>query len=301
MKTRNLMMLALAATTLMTACSKDENEIDNWNGEIRLSSGVTVQQTRAGSVPDTQIASGQQVGVFINDAVAKTVVSANLKYDTDGSGGLTLNANPAQETPYYPATGNAVNIIAYHPYNATAVITGGNTFEFTVEDNQSSDPNYCKSDLLYSKKADSYGRQSTAHSLTFVHKLSKLTYELVSGDGKPDVSGATVQWLNVKKTASFKAEDGTVGAASGNTATITPHATYGGAIIVPQTVNSGTQLLKVTLKDGGTLYYTPTSNQAFVSGSVYKYVITVNLTGLSVESIVTPWTTVGNRTGDATM
>ena len=50
----------LVTTLLVLAgCSNDENEtIDNWNGEIRLVSGVTVQQTRANSVgvPDMQIA-----------------------------------------------------------------------------------------------------------------------------------------------------------------------------------------------------------------------------------------------------
>lgn len=297
------MMLALAATTLLTACN--ENEMDNWNGEIRLSSGVTVQQTRAtGTVPDTQIASGQQVGAFINDAGTATAISANLKYDTNGTGGLTLNATPPQQTPFYPATGNAVNIIAYHPYNASAAITGGSTFDFTVEADQSTPANYCKSDLLYSKKAEAYGRQSAAHSLTFYHKLSKLTYELVQGSGKPDLTGATVQWMNVEKAATFKAEDGTVGAAtSSNVGTITPHATYG-AIIVPQTVAASKQLLEVTLESGGTLYYsTPSAEEErkFEGGKKYHYKITVNLSSLSVESQVSPWTPVGDRTGTAEM
>lgn len=288
------MMLALAATTMLTACNKDENEIDNWNGEIRLSSGVTVLQTRANNsdVPDTQIASGQTVQVVVakhSTDQSSITYGYNQALTAQGDGTFATPGTPM----YYPQSGKGVNIYAYHPADATA--------SFLVQENQSKadGSDYFKSDLLYSAKKD-YDRQAAAHSLSFDHKLSKLTYELKAGTGTPDVSGATVQWLNVLKTAPFTAATGVVGTATGNTVTITPHATYG-AIIVPQTVASGTQLLKVTLKAGGVLYYTPNANQVFAGGSVYKYVITVNLTGLSVESSVTPWTPVGDRTGDATL
>lgn len=127
--------------------------------EIRLSSGIDVQ-TRANSaeVPDKQIAEGQQVGVFINDAVTGDVVSANLKYNADGSGGLTLaTTSPAQEIPYYPANGNAVRMTAYHPYKDGATITD-NGYEFAVSTDQSSDASYYASDLLYSENKE-YARQ----------------------------------------------------------------------------------------------------------------------------------------------
>ena len=58
-----LFMTMAAATMILAGCSNDENEVtDNWNGEIRLTSGVTVQ-TRANSsdVPDKQIANSQTV------------------------------------------------------------------------------------------------------------------------------------------------------------------------------------------------------------------------------------------------
>ena len=284
-----LFMTMVAATMILAGCSNDENEItDNWNGEIRLSSGVTVQQTRANStnVPDTQIAKDEVVKVMVakQSSDLHDYDGYTLDFTADGNGGLS---NPT--SMYYPTSGMGVNIYAYHPADAMV--------SFSVQENQSADKDYYKSDLLYSKAQD-YARRKEAHSLTFVHKLCKVTYTLKSGTGSPDLTDATVKWMNVAKTIGFDAATGVV-ATPTITATITPHATYG-AVIVPQTVSSGTKLLQVTLANGGVLYYTPDTEQLFEGGKKYNYDITVNLSGLTVESTITDWTPVG-KTGDAEM
>lgn len=284
-----LFMTMAAAMMILAGCSNDENEItDNWNGEIRLSSGVTVQQTRANStnVPDTQIAKDEVVKVMVakQSSDLHDYDGYTLDFTADGNGGLS---NPT--SMYYPTSGMGVNIYAYHPADAMV--------SFSVQENQSADKDYYKSDLLYSKAQD-YARRKEAHSLTFVHKLCKVTYTLKSGTGSPDLTDATVKWMNVAKTIGFDAATGVV-ATPTITATITPHATYG-AVIVPQTVSSGTKLLQVTLANGGVLYYTPDTEQLFEGGKKYNYDITVNLSGLTVESTITDWTPVG-KTGDAEM
>lgn len=290
MKTRLFLTMA-AATMILAGCSNDENEeIDNWNGEIRLSSGVTVQQTRTNSdeVPDKQIAENQEVKVVVakqNDDDTHDYAGYDLDFIADGNGGLS-SATPM----YYPTSGKGVNIYAYHPADAAA--------SFSVEEDQSADNNYYKSDLLYSKKKD-YARQKEAHSLTFVHKLCKVEYVLIQGNGLPDLTGATVKWMNVFKTIGFTAATGEV-AIPTVPSTITPHATYG-AVIVPQTVTASTQLLQVTLASGGVLYYKPSSDQVFLGSKKYKYEITVNLSGLTVTSTIANWEPVDGRTGVAEM
>lgn len=283
-------MTIAAATMILAGCGNDENEeLDNWNGEIRLSSGVTVQQTRANSdeVPDKQIAENQKVKVVVakqNDD-SHDYAGYSLDFTADGNGGLSST------TPmYYPTSGMGVNIYAYHPANAAA--------SFSVQENQSADADYYKSDLLYSEAKD-YDRQKTAHSLTFVHKLCKVEYTLTAGDGAPDLTDATVKWMNVAKTIGFTAATSEV-ATPTNVTTIIPHATYG-AVIVPQTVNSGTKLLQVTLANGGVLYYTPNADQVFDGGKKYNYGITVNLSGLTVKSTITDWDPITDREGDAVM
>lgn len=310
MRTKTFMTMAAAALVL-AACSND-NETDNWNGEIRLSSGVTVQ-TRANSkgVPDTQIANGQDVGVFINDATTNEEVSANLKYTADGSGGLALAGRSAQ--PYYPATGNAVKIIAYQPHSASAAITsddGGYDFSVNTDQNGNSD-DYYASDLLYSASAQ-YSRQATAHSLSFKHLLSKVVCTLKAGDGSPTITGATVKIVGAHLSGTFKPSDGTFSTkTSGDTTsdiTMNSNITSGSyiAVLPPQTFAKDAKFLQVTLSTSagsGVFYYKiPDSDLVLAEGKVYKYDITVNQTELTVTSSIEGWTEVGDpKPGTAEM
>ena len=199
MKTRFLVAIS-AAMLVLAGCTGEDNEemIDNWKGEIHLSSGVSVQQTRTNSsdVPDKQIAENENVKVVVakQSTDEKEYSGYTLDFTANGGGGLSNST-----TMYYPESGMGVSIYAYHPSDAGT--------SFSVQEDQSSDGDYFKSDLLYSDKAD-YARQKAAHSLTFVHKLCKVEYTLVQGTGTPDLTGATVQWMNVAKTIGFTAETG---------------------------------------------------------------------------------------------
>lgn len=303
-----------AALVALAACNNEEftpADDPNTPMEIRLSSGIDMQ-TRANSadVPDKQIAEGQAVGVFINDAKNGDVVSANLKYNADGSGGLTLaTTSPAQEIPYYPANGNGVKMTAYHPYDDRAAITGS-AYEFAVSTDQSSNANYYASDLLYSASSE-YARQKTAHSLAFKHKLSKVECTLTPGSGSPDLTGATVSIVGAQTNIIFRPADGTLRSpTNATTADIKLNSTIATGsyigIIPPQTYSKGSQFLKITLASGGTFYYTipnggADNDLALAGGNVYKYTITVNRTGLSVTSTIEPWGNGGTHSGDAEM
>lgn len=305
-----------AALLALAACNNEEftpADDPNTPMEIRMSSGIDMQ-TRANSaeVPDKQIAEGQEVGVFINDAGNGDVVSANLKYDANGSGGLTLASDSEQETPYYPATGNAVTMVAYHPYNAGATLAGDG-YAFAVSTDQSSDVNYYASDLLYSE-SENYARQKTAHNIAFKHKLSKVECTLTSGSGSPDLTDATVSIVNAKTDITFKPADGTLSdALSATTADIKLNSAIASGsyigIIPPQTYRKGSQFLKITLgaeAGGGTFYYTIPNESGdedltLDENKVYKYTIQVNRTGLAVTSTIEPWGDGGNHSGNAEM
>ncbi len=321
---RTKILLTIAATaTILAGCSNEEtNEaIDSWDGEIRLSSGLAVQ-TRANTPSDQgqQIASGQEVGVFINAVADNAVVSANLKYDANGSGTLTLNASQSQTAPHYP-NGNAVKIVAYQPYdtNAGTAFAGGSgsdTYDFSVKADQSGNSNgdYYDSDLLYATK-DNAAAQTAAHKLTFTHKLSKILCTLTAGDGidQNDLRSATVSIVGAKIKGTFKPTDGTFAVTSETTgagnvsdvklnSAITQSSYIG--IIPPQTFAKDAKFIEVAI--GSSKFYykvTEGSGITLAAAKVHNYAITVKASGLSVESEITDWTGKDEQasTGDATM
>ena len=308
----------LSFKTTVTDWTSGGNPVTG-SAEILLGSGITTQVQTATDVPDKQIASGQEVGIFINEDVASgTVIGTNLKYEADGNGGLTLaTMEPEQKIPYYPTSGNGVNIIAYQPYDASAAIVGGtNTYNFSVKTDQNGNSNkdYYDSDLLYSS-SETYTPKADAQSLVFKHVLSKVVCTLAKGTGSPDLTGATVEIVGAGTKGSFKLSDGSFTTNTNDSdskrnikmnSTITPSSFI--AVIPPQTFAKGAQFLKVTLSTsagGGVFYYKipDDSGLALTGGSVYKYEIKVNMTGLTVTSSIKDWTVVGSYpiAGDAEM
>lgn len=289
MKTRFLVSAATVAL-LFAGCGNDDNELpDNWNGEIRLSSGVAVQQTRAnsGDVPDKQIAGGQKVGIYVSKADGETADYtgySNVSAKADGNGNFS-----DYSTMYYPQSGKGVKIAAYHPYNDGTA----DEYDFIVaEDQRTHVADYYNSDLLYSA-ATEFARSSNACALTFEHKLCKITYTLKVGVGVSSVEDATVEIVNVEKAVTFNRKTGAVtDVQSGNSQKGDVKLGEYGAIIAPQPVTQGTKLLKITLSaaaGGGVFYHTKADDTTFEKGNLYHYTITVNATGLNVTSEITPW------------
>ena len=329
MRTRFFMSMA-AAAMILAGCSNEENEaVDNWNGEIRLSSGLVVQQVTRSIETDkqsTQIAENNHVGFFINEDVTEsptTTYTQNLDYTADGGGNFTGT------TVYYPQSGKGVNIYAYAPWKDGLTLDGN--YPFTVKTDQSEVNAYIASDLLWGQPmkeetpdtyitANPVARTKTPVPVTFKHLLSKIEVTLKVGKGLTvdHFKGATLTILNTKPTTNLTLKDGNISEASGIPTDIIA-ASYGqettsatltaAAIVVPQTITKGTKFMKLHLTTGGDLYYTLPNGSAdedllLESGKIYKYEITVNLTGLTVTSTINDWETIGNGNpvkGEATM
>lgn len=309
--TRNYLLLAAAALAF-AACGNDET--DNWNGEIRLRSGLDVQQTTraATNIQATQFDSGENIDVYITEATTTehptitTTYGRPLVYTVGDGGALSTT-----KQPFYPSSGNGVNIFAVYPKGTS--IAANNTF--TIKDDQSTDANYKASDLMYGAPTNNatVSRTKDAVSLTFTHLLSKVTVELVSGAGNPSLDGAVVKLKNVKPSTTLTANNSTksISTADGTATditvmTATSSVLSGSAIVVPQTL--ATTFIEVTLATGGVLTSNTLTNGGnsltsvvLESGKAYKYTITVNLTSLDVTSSITPWGSGTEATGNATM
>lgn len=320
-----LFMTMAAATMILAGCSNDENEpADNWNGEIRLSSGVTAQ-TRA-NTQATQILNGETVYAWVDKASSTPPDYIKAWTLTAGNSGSFTGSSK-----YYPTDGSKLEFYALHGNFASGTFTENTTaFPSTAvvhsvaADQSGSDMgNYAKSDLLYAVKKE-VERSSDAVQLTFYHILSKIEVALKAGDGNPDLSGATVTIEGTKLKADFTpSKSATIPDDCGDMVSATSsdnnpapikignatstdfsgNPTYNEAVIVPQTLSSGTAFIQIKLSDNSSLVYNLEMETKFASGKKYIYHITAKKTGLEVTSTIADWEAVSETptSGDAVM
>ena len=271
-----------------------------------MSTTNIISETRAAdqSLQLTQFASGSKVAIFLAEDVNGTATASGdnvttytqpLEYTADGNGGLSTADNSKQ---YWPTSGNGLHIYGVYPYSAATAYDATNV-PFSVKGDQSSDADYNASDLMTgapetnpAKRTDNNG----AVEVKFTHLLSKININLTAGAGfeTADLSSAKVYIQNTKPTTTFNVQNTTLGTASGTAADITVcTGTKGSAIIVPQTVASGTAFIKVEV-GGGEYIYKLGSETTFAGKTQYTYNITVAKTGLTVKSTISAWTSAGD-------
>ena len=319
-----LFMTMAAATMILAGCSNDENEVaDNWNGEIRLTSGVTVQ-TRS-NTQATQIQEGETVYVWADKASSTADYIKAWKLTAGSSNDFTGTSQ------YYPTDGSNLDFYALHGNFASNAFTE-NTTEFpataivhSVEADQSGTEAYTKSDLLYAVQKN-VPRSSNAVELSFYHMLSKVEVALKSGNGKPNLTGAAVTIVGTKLKADFtpdksatmtdqSARAGMITIPGDNndaapikirtvtTDNLDTNSEYGEAVVLPkQTISQNTPFIQVTLANKAVFSYKipDAGGLTLESGKKYTYKITVNQTGLTVTSKIENWTS-EEKVGDAEM
>lgn len=142
-----------AAALALTACSNDENLLNDSNEpvEIRLSSSLQVQ-SRASHGLDTQIQEGQTVTVWVDENDNDTNPELYNDVLQVCKGGTLVSATGT--AMYFPSSGNAVNIYAI--YGRLSLDDDDTTFwgekqTHTVYTNQTTGESngYAVSDLVY--------------------------------------------------------------------------------------------------------------------------------------------------------
>lgn len=300
----------VAAVAMFAACNKSEEPATTDNGQINFTSALSLFRSTSQELQGTNIDAANTAGIFIKeDAVTPTVTyDQNMEYTADGAGKLTP---PTGKQPYFPTTGNGVNVYAYAPYNAAYTALDGADNTFSVKADQSADGDYIKSDFIWGTPATNpVTRTSSAVNIAFNHKLSKINFTITPGTGftAADLQEATVSILNTKPDAKVNLKDGTVGAAEGTAAPIlaakfaADATTFtGSAIIIPQELAISTKFIQVTLKNGKTLSYPLEKAMTFAGGTKYIYNITANMESLDVTSTIVDWNTGETITGNATL
>lgn len=322
---KKYLVLAAAAITL-AACSSEEENVQTWNGEIRLSY-VDVIQTRAGQeIQSDAFDSGESLDVFINEHTTGTpsiTYTQPLVYTTGNNGALT-----EPSTQYFPQNGNGVDIYGVYP-SEVADDVNAESIPFSVKNNQSTTANYKASDLMVGAPASNpVAKTASSIQLNFQHCLSKININISASDGVDvnDIDGATVTIYTNTNDAIFNIQDAldpdqdkkvtaieSQGQAAGPTViagTLTPSGNNDfeglSAIIIPQDIPAGSLFIAVTATVGQTTttyrYSLPTIVNviSFDSGKVYTYNLKVKKSGLFLDNTtITDWDDAGSVDGDA--
>lgn len=284
-------ILFAASALLMGACSSNDPETPERTGEIRLYTEVAAP-TRAAEVPadlqDTQFAAGTNISVIVTDNFnltnEVTVTYPLQTYTADGAGGLTTSLKQ-----YYPASGNSVNICAYHPYDAPQ--------NFSVKADQRSTANYRASDLMWAVlNSVTKDTPEADRVLRFNHKFSKVVVRLLKGEGVTDAEMSTATITlgdgDLIMDGLFNPGDGSFVPETTGTGTLTIAKDAGtsqhAAVVIPQVMTN--KKLTVVLGGGTKDYLLPAIT--FQSGKRYTYTITVNKAELVVTTEIADWTTV---------
>ena len=304
MKTRDILSL-FAAVALMTACSSAD-EVQP-QGEPQSGTPIQLQSavdglTRAGtSIQTNQLLTGEQVNVYITAPNGGATYEPKV-YRINTGGEMAPVGNIF---PYFPTNGNGVDVYALYPVSVT-----NTTRDFTVQDDQDKQQQYKQSDLMFGTILDGDGNRmtvsptATKQTVTFKHKLSKITVKLISGKGSPNIKNSEIQLCNVYKKIAFTPSSGALSALYGDPGyikmTSNGAATAGvSAIIPPQTIGTG-YFLKVRLTSGDVIYYSPQQSFDVESGKEYKFNMTINQDGLTVNYTVSDWLNTEDAQGNAT-
>ena len=286
-------MLFAAATLTLAACSKEENpDKPGAQVELRLTNALEVQ-TRAAHGLDTQLKEGEAIHVWVDDAATDEPLYTNNTLTAGSDGALT-----GGETMYFPATGNNASIYAIHGNFAENTdytnFWGAEQTHTVMQDQRSDGIGYAQSDLVYCKLFNvSRNGNPTTVGLTFEHLLSKVEVVLVEGAGNPSIS--KVEILNTLLEATFtpaKTDETVTVTASGTTGdnpieidADLDGTTLNEAVIVPQTLNKGTEFIRITTPDGDKLVYSLPADKTFESGKKYRFTITVKKGNLIVKTV----------------
>ena len=299
---------ACAVLAALVSCS-NENELSQQSAEdtaIRIQANVGGITTRAGSsIQGTKFDNGESVNVYIYENSTNAGSSSGKTYGTSGLVTCTSDGagklNPG--SIHYPQNGNGIDVYGVYP---TSVTENPSSQVFSVNTDQSAPTNYKASDLMYAICVTNHTK-GTPVSLTFTHKLSKVTVELEAGTGfqANDLNNAVVKITNTSTKCSIdNLNKSGIGAitASSTSSDIQPIeiGTWNStsqdkmsAIVIPQTVTAGSQLFEVTLNGISTpyKYKIPAggSNVIFSEGKEYKYKLTVKIDGIEVKSTITDW------------
>ena len=320
---------ACAVLVALASCSNDHviSQPGAEDTPIRIQANVGAVTTKAGAGlydQNNNFENGAKINVYIfeNGGTTYTYGSSGLlEYTADGNGNLDVKDTGGSSVPqYFPANGHGIDVYGIYP--TSIMQSPSSPQDFRVQENQTADDDYKKSDLMYASCQPNKTKRDNI-KLTFNHKLAKVIVILKKGDGllDSDLNEAEVKLtktyvkctiasvdkntfgnITVSNDAANDQKDIIVGKWDSST---NSQSNGIAAIVVPQKVSKGTQLFEVTLKNNATYKYIIPSDASndveFAQGKVHTYTLTLTTTGITVNADIANWGPGTDGTGDATL
>lgn len=205
-----------------------------------------------------------------NEEIAVTVDGATYKYRITDINGSVEFADDTKAPFYWQSSSQTATVMARYPYD------GATAADISRQDEM---PDLSGIDFMKADRLDDINYR-TEIALTFRHRMAKVKYTLIAGEGVTDTSleNAAVSIYGYT-TVTFSGDT----PAGDNAGWITPTAD-GEALLVPQDMK-GLRFIRVTI-GSDSFYYTPGDGDADLGpGSLYTYNITVKRDGIDVAAV----------------
>lgn len=283
--------ITLAVMALyVVSCTKgsaDVPEKPDDGEQVRILVNISMEMWT--KVTDAAYETGDQAGIYVVNYTESGVAGVletggnhvdNMRFSYSGSWA------PDKEI-YWPDGDAKADFYCYYPYGNPVDVTA---YQFSVQTDQSSVENYKASEFLWGKVA---GVTRTANAVPVVTRrsMSNMLIYLKPGDGFSEEAFAaapkSVRICNVKPDATVDLRTG-VAAATGSGSEIVPYYEDGcyRALIVPQTVDGGFNLIALTI-DG--VEYTYANEFTFKPNTRHEFTITVNKSGGGMDITIDSW------------
>ena len=283
-------LLSLAALSCLVSCTSGDDEIipSPAPDPDPVKIPINISMNGWTRVTDTDYESGDKVGIYVvnyQGSSAGTFQSSGNHVD-NMCFTYTNNWTPESDIYWQDETTKA-DFYCYYPYGTPSDITA---HPFSVKTDQSQQADYKASEFLWGKAS---GVSPTANAVPIItnRSMSNMLIYVAPGKGftEETLAAATksVRICNVKSSATVDLRTG-VATATGSATEIIPYneGTYYRALLVPQTVADGSNLITITV-DG--VDYTLAKGFTFKANTQHKFTVTVNKASSGVDIGVGNW------------
>lgn len=283
-------LLSLAALSCLVSCTSGDDEIipSPAPDPDPVKIPINISMNGWTRVTDTDYESGDKVGIYVVNYQGSSAGALQSSGNHVDNMCFTYTDNWTPESDiYWQNETTKADFYCYYPYGTPSDITA---HPFSVKTDQSQQADYKASEFLWGKAS---GVSPTANAVPIItnRSMSNMLIYVAPGKGftEETLAAATksVRICNVKSSATVDLRTG-VATATGSATEIIPYneGTYYRALLVPQTVADGSNLITITV-DG--VDYTLAKGFTFKANTQHKFTVTVNKASSGVDIGVGNW------------